>query len=100
MSFEDDMQRFAGDIFHYDPLIAGLVGAEIEDIDEIRMLQVDAVRNATQLDAAVAAEQFQRDLFAAIGDGKIDFAEAAFADAALDGVTIERSLTGTVSELH
>ena len=50
------------------------------------MLEVQALRDAAQLDVEIAADELERDFFAGVADGEIDFAESAPADAALDRV--------------
>src|SRR5262245_37299883 len=100
MAIKNDMQRLAGNVFHDDPLIAILVGFEIVNADEIRVLEIDANFDTAHLNAAIAAQQFEGDLFAAIRYGEINLAETTFADPALDRVTVERLLAGSIGELH
>src|SRR5262249_13508569 len=97
---EDGVQRVAGDVLHDDPVIAARIGAQVEQPDEVRLLQVEALRHAAQLDLLVVAQQLHRDLLAAIADGKVDLAEAAPADATLERVTIKRTLSRAVGESH
>ena len=69
-------------------------------MDEVGVLEVEAMGDAAELDVGVAAEELERDFLAAIGDGEVDLAEPALADAALDGVPIQRSLAGAVGEFQ
>src|SRR5262245_28215670 len=100
MAIEHNMHRFAGNIFHHDPLIAVFVRLKIVNADEIRMLEIDANFDTAQFDTAVAAQQLEGYFFAAIGYGEINFAETTLADPALDRVTVERLLAGSIGELH
>ena len=65
------------------------------------MLEVEAIRDAAKLGVGPAAnEQLQRDFLAAVGDGKVDLAESALAEAALDGEAVEWALAPSVGEPH
>ena len=64
------------------------------------MLEVQALRDAAELDLQVAANELERDLFAGVADGEIDLAEPAAADAALDRVPFERPRTAGIRKLH
>ena len=59
----------------------------------MRMLEVETLGHAAQLDLLIAAYQLERNLLAAVADCVIDFPKAAAADAALDGVAIQRPLS-------
>ena len=100
MPVDDLRERFAEDVLHDDPLVAARVGAEVVEVDEVGVLEVEAVGDAAQFDVGVAAEELERDFLAAVADGEVDLAEPALADAALDRVAVERSLPGAVGELH
>ena len=63
-----------------------IVLANVEQAEQIRMLEVQALRNAAQLDFQIAANQLQRDFLAGVAQGVINLAEPAAADAALDRV--------------
>jgi hypothetical protein len=52
------------------------------------MLQIQALRDATQFHVGLAAYQFQGNLFAAVADRKVDLTETATAHPALDGVAV------------
>ena len=62
------------------------------------MLQVQALVDAAELDVQVAADQLQRDFLAGVAQGVVDFAEAALADAALDGVALQRPRAAGIEE--
>ena len=66
MPVEHHVKGFAGDILHHDPLIALGVAAEIEERNEVRMLEVQALRDAAKLNVAVAADELERDFLAAV----------------------------------
>ena len=100
MPVEDDVERLAGDVLHDDPVIALVVGAQVVQVDEVGVLEVQALGDAAQLDLRVAAHQLEGDFLAAVADGEVDLAEAAPADAALERETVQGSLSGTVDELH
>ena len=67
-----------------------LVGLDVVEGDQVGVLQVEALRDAAELDIEVAADELEGDFFAGVAGGEIDFAETAPADAALDRVAIER----------
>ncbi len=100
MAVEDDVQRLAGHILHHHPVLAAVVGLEVEETDQMRMLEVQALGHAAHLDVLRTADELERHLLAAVAQRVVDFAEAAGADAALDRVTVERTLSRTVGELH
>ena len=58
------------------------------------MFQVEALADAAQLDVEVAADELQRHFFAGVAGGIVDFAEAALADASLDGVAGQGACAG------
>ena len=74
-----------------DPLVAHLVGADVVQADQIGVLQVEALRDAAELDFQIAANQLERDFFAGVAGGEIDFAKSAASDAALDRVALQRT---------
>ena len=100
MAGQHGVERLAGDVFHHDPVIAVGVGLEVVQADEVGVLEVQALGDAAQLDVEVAADQLEGDFLAAVADGEVDLAEAAAADAALEGVAVQGPLSGTVGELH
>ncbi len=58
-------------------------------LTRLRVLEVEALADAAQLDVEVAADQLEGDFLAAVADGVVDLAEAAAADAALDRVAVQ-----------
>ena len=82
---------------HWSPM---LVGADVVQRDQVRVLQVEALRDAAELDVEVAANELERDFLAGVAGGEIDFAEAAAADAALDRVAIQRPRAAGIGEFH
>ena len=68
--------------------------------DQIRVLQVEALRDAAELDFQIAADQLERDFFAGVAGGEIDFAEPAAPHAALDRVAFQRPRAAGVREFH
>ncbi len=81
-------------------LVAAVIGAQIVEVDEVGVLEVEAVGDAAELDVRVAAEQLERDFLAGVADGEVDLAEPALADAAFDGEARQRPLAGAVGESH
>src|SRR5262249_12109887 len=100
MPAEHDIERFAGDVFHDHPVIALAIGAQVVEVHQVGVLEVQALSHAAQLDMVVAADQFEANFFPSIADGKVDLAKTATPDATLERVALERPLTGTVVELH
>ena len=100
MAVDHVFERLAGDVFHDHPLVALLVGADVVEGDQIGVLQVEALRDAAELDVEVAADELERDFLAGVAGGEVDFAEAAPADAALDRVAVQRPRAAGVGEFH
>jgi hypothetical protein len=67
-----------------------VVGADVIQRNEIRVLQIEALRDAAELDIKVAANQLERDFLAGVAGGEVDFTEAAATYAALDRVAFQR----------
>ena len=63
------------------------------------MLQIEALRDAAELDVQIAANQLERDFLAGVARGEIDFAETAPADATLDRVALERPRAAGIGKL-
>src|SRR5262249_1006935 len=76
------------------------VGLEVVEAHEVGVLQVEALGDAAQLHLAVGPQHLEGHFLAAVADAEIHLAEAAPADAALQGVAVQRSLSRTVRELH
>src|SRR5258706_1884709 len=91
-------QRRSADVFHDDEGDAVGVVADVEDRDEVRAFEVHALGHAAKLDLLVTLDNFQRYFAAAVADGVVNLAESAAADAALDGVAIERTIAMFVSK--
>ena len=51
------------------------VGAEVVEVDEVGVLEVEALGDAAQFGVGVAAEELERDFLAAVADGEVDLAE-------------------------
>ena len=85
------LQACAGDVLHDDPGVALIVVADVVEVDQVRVLEVEALADAAQLDVEVPLDVLEGDFLAGVADGEIDLAEAAAADAALDGVAFQRA---------
>ena len=72
---------------HWSPMSSVL---DVVQRDQVRVLQVEALRDAAELDIQIAADELEGDFLAGVAGGEIDFAEAAPPDAALDRVAIQR----------
>src|SRR5262249_46283783 len=94
------MERFAANVFHDEPMIAAFVDFEIVKMNEMSVLQIEALANAAQVDVLMTDEAFEGDFLAAVGEPEIDLAEAARTDAALDRVAGERFVAAAVGERH
>ena len=77
-------------ILHDDPGLIVVVVLDVVQGDQVGVLQVQALADASQLDVQVALNAFERDFLAGVADGEVDFAEAADADAPFDRVAVER----------
>ncbi len=100
IAVDDGFQAFAGDIFHHHPRLALVVRLHVEQRDQVRVLQVQALLDAADLDVQVALNPLQRHFLAGVRLGEIDIAETANADAALDFVAIEGPGARLVGKLH
>ena len=63
------------------------------------MLEIQALRDAAEFDIQIAANQLEGHFLAGVAGGVIDFAEAAVADAALDGVALQGARAAGVNEI-
>jgi hypothetical protein len=93
-------QRLAEDIFHYDPLLAASVGAEVVQMNEIGVLEVEAMGDAAEFRVGVPTKELESNLLAAVADREVHLAEPALTHAAFERVAVERPLSGSVAELH
>ena len=100
MAVDDLGKRLAEDVLHDHPLLAARVGAEVVEVDEIGVFEIEAVADAAELGVGVPAEKLERNFLTAVRDGEVNFAEPALAHAPLEGEAIERPLPGPVSELQ
>ena len=57
MPAQDGIERLAGDVLHDHPVVALGIGAQIVQIDQVLMLQIQALGHAAQLDFQVAARR-------------------------------------------
>ena len=94
------LQARAGDIFHDDPGVALVVVLDVVQVDQVRVLEIEALADAAQLDLQIPLDVLERELFAGVAGGEIDLAEAAAADATLDDEAVERSRAAGILELH
>ena len=62
--FEDAGQTGAGNVFHDDEAVAGVVALQVMDGQEIRALEVHALADTTALDVEVAEDQLEGDFLA------------------------------------
>ena len=85
----DVFQTIARHVFHHYPTVAEFVLFDVEQTDQVGMLEVQALGHAAQFDVEVATDQLQRDFFAGVAGGVIDFTKAAAADAAFDRIAIQ-----------
>jgi hypothetical protein len=81
-------------------MIALAILFDVEDRDQIRMLQVQALRHATEFDFQIFLQQLDRDFFARISQRVIHLPEATARDGSLDRVSVERSGFRTERKLH
>ncbi len=70
-------------------MIAVGIPLDVENCDQVRVLEIQALRDAAELDVEVLLEQLERHFFAGVGEGVIDFAKTAAVDGPLDRVAIE-----------
>ncbi len=86
------------DVFHDDPIVALLVLANVKQREQVGVLEVQALVTPRSSIVEIAPHEFERDLFARIAYGVVNFAEPAVADAALQRVAIKRPLAARVQK--
>ena len=87
-------------ILHHDPVFTVRVGPHIEQVHEIGMFEIQALRDTAQLNLLLVLNQLERDLFPRVADGVIDLTKPAAVDAAPDREAVNGSRSRLVSELH
>ena len=90
------LQGLVGDVLHHHPRIAAVVLADIVESQQVRVLQVEALADAAQFDFEVPSDQLRRHVLAGIAGGVVDFAKAALAHAAFDGVAGQGTIAASV----
>ena len=73
---------------------------DIEDSDQIRVLEVQALPDAAELRLQIVREQLEGDFLAGVADGVIHLAEPAAMNAPADGEPIHGLRVGGVGEFH
>ena len=94
------VEAFASHMLHHDPGVAVVRLLDVVKGDEMGMLEVKALADAAQLDMEVSLNQLERDFLAAVGEGMIDLAEAAPADAVLQRIAGQRPIARCMGESH
>ena len=94
------VEAITGDILHDNPVVAIGVCADIENCHQVRVLQVQALRDAAEFDFEVVVEQLQRDFLAGVAERVVDLAEATAMNGPLDGVAIKRFRFWCEGEFH
>jgi len=100
IAVDDVLEAGPGDVFHHDPGFPLFVVTDVKEVDEIGVLEIQALADAPELDFEVPLNVLEGDFLAGIAGGEIDFAEATFADAPFDGVPLERARTTGELKLH
>jgi len=100
IAIECIFQTVARNILHHHPSLPFVVVLDVKQRHQIRMLEVDALRDAADFDVHVPLDAFDGQFLAGVAEREIDFAESAHADSSLDGVSIKRPGSGRVGELH
>ena len=67
-----------------------MVLADVVEAEQVGMLEVEALPHAAEFGIEIAADELQGDFLAGVAGGVVDFAEAAAAHAALDGIAAQR----------
>src|SRR5262249_3817446 len=97
---DDLVEAFASHVFHDHPAIAVLRLPDIVKGDEVGMLEIEALADAAQFDVEMPLHELEGDFLAAVGNGVVDLAEAAAADAMLQRVPLQGAVAGCIGELH
>jgi hypothetical protein len=87
-------------VFHHDPVVFIIVGADVEDGDEVRMAEVETLTNSAQLDVEIMLEEFESDFFTGITEGVVDLTESTPIDGSFDRVPREGSGFRREGEFH
>ncbi len=94
------VQTIAGHILHHNPVVAVFIRLHVEDGDEIRVLQIQALRHATQFDFQIVVQQLQGNFFARVAKRVVDLTEPTAVDGSLDGEPIKWRRFWCKGELH
>ena len=94
------MQALPAHILHHNPVIPLRILTDVEDRHQIGVLQIQTLRNSTQLHFQIVVQQFERDFLARIGDRIVDLAEPAAMNRTLDRDAFQRSGVWCECELH
>ena len=94
------MQTLPAHIFHHNPVIPFRILTNVEDRHQVRVLQVQTLRNSPQLHFQIVVQQFERDFLARICDRIVDLAEPAAMNRTLDRDAIQGSCVWSECELH
>ncbi len=87
------LQAFARHVLHDDPAFAQLVVPDVVDGDQVRVLQIQALRDAADLDVQVPLDAFEGDFLAGVAGREIDFAKTTDPHTPLDRVSLQGTRT-------
>jgi hypothetical protein len=77
----------AGDVLHHHPCLPFRIAADVVQGNEVRMLEVQALRDAAELDIQIPLDAFEGHFLSRVADGEVDFAESSDPDTSPDRVT-------------
>src|SRR5206468_1527633 len=83
-----------------DPGVAQVVVLDVVQVDQIGMLEIEALAHAAQLNFQVPLDVLESQLFAGIAGGEINLAKPAAADTPLDDKAVERPRAAGILKLH
>ena len=92
------LQALARHVLHHHPGIAAIVLADVVEREQVGVFEVEALPHAAEFGIEIAADELQGHFLAGVAGGVVDFAEAAAAHAALDGIAAQRPGAAGIQE--
>src|SRR5579872_1153259 len=93
-------ERFAEDVLHDDPFFTMNVVAQVVEMDEVGVFEVEAMGNAPEFGIRMSAKQLEGHFFASIADGEINLSKSALPHTPFKCEAVERTLAGPIGEFQ
>ena len=92
--FDRLRQCVPGNVLHQNPVVAVGIGFHIKNRHQIRMAQIQTLRNTTKLNLHVVVQKFKRNFLPGIGQGIVNLTKTATMDRSLDGHPLKWLISG------